>query len=153
MAKKSTTTLLLIAAAAGAAWFFMRKKTTDSAATEIPESADTGSDTTKADAVVTAPPGKIQEALNTAKDITSNLKDVAVLVKSGNKTALVTKGKKKKKHVKCPKLTEEQLNNLCGDLTGKARKACRRKHRRSCVIIPPTQSSLTPFPESTASND
>ena len=37
-----------------------------------------------------------QAALNTAKEITSNLKDAAVLVKSGNRTALVKKGRKKK---------------------------------------------------------
>jgi hypothetical protein len=145
--KKNITTYLLIAAAAAGAWYYMKKKptATEEAETEGGEDAASGG-TTKADAVVTAPAGNFQAALNTAKEITSNLKDAAVLVKSGNKTALVKSGAKKKKPVKCPKLTKQQLAKICEGLKGAELRKCRKKNKRSCITVEPTESSLTPFP-------
>jgi hypothetical protein len=146
--KKNLTTYLLIAAAAAGAWYYMKKKptATEEKETETEGGEDaTGGGTAKADAVVTAPAGNFQAALNTAKEITSNLKDAAVLVKSGNRTALVKKGVKKKKPVKCPKLTKKQLDTLCEGLKGAELRKCRKKNKRSCITVEPTQSSLTPF--------
>lgn len=146
--KKNITTYLLIAAAAAGAWYYMKKKptTTEEKETDTEGGEDAASGgTAKTDAVVTAPAGNFQAALNTAKEITSNLKDAAVLVKSGNKTALVKKGAKKKKPVKCPKLTKEQLAKICEGLKGAELKKCRKKNRRSCITVEPTESSFTPF--------
>jgi hypothetical protein len=146
--QKNTTTYLLIAAAAAGAYFYMKNKKT---ATDTETETDTKEEATgetKADAVVTAPAGNFQAALNTAKEIASNLKDAAVLVKSGNITALVKNGVKKKKPVKCPKLTKKQLDTLCEGLKGKELKKCRKKNKRSCITVEPTQSSLTPFTDS-----
>jgi hypothetical protein len=143
--QKNTNTYLLIAAAAAGAYFYMKNKKT---ATDTETETDTKEEATgetKADAVVTAPAGNFQAALNTAKEITSNLKDAAVLVKSGNRSALVKSGNKKKKAVKCPKLTKEQLAKICEGLKGAELRACRKKNRRSCITVGPTESSLKPF--------
>ena len=146
--QKNTINYLLIAAAAAGAWFFMKKKKT---ATETETETDTKEEATgetKADAVVTAPAGNFQAALNIAKEITSNIKDAAVLVKSGNRSALVKSGEKKKKAVKCPKLTKKQLDTLCEGLKGNELRKCRKKNKRSCITVQPTESSLTPFTDS-----
>jgi hypothetical protein len=148
--KKNLTTYLLIAAAAAGAWYYIKKKPTALTEKEADVEGEEGT-TTKTDAVVTAPAGNFQAALNTAKEITSNLKDAAVLVKSGTKTALVKKGAKKKKPVKCPKLSKKQIDTLCEGLKGAELRKCRKKNKRSCITVQPTESSLTPFTDK--SND
>jgi len=145
--KKSGSTYLILAAAAAGIWYYMKNKPGTSTK-EIQEATEEDTETTKTDAVVTAPAGNFQAALATAKEITSNLKDAAVLVKSGNKTALVKKGAKKKKKVKCPKLTKDQLAKICEGLKGAELRKCRKKNKRSCITVQPTQSSLTPFTDS-----
>jgi hypothetical protein len=148
--KKNLTTYLLLAAAAAGAYYFIKKKSPSATEKELQTGSEddttgSGSETTKTDAVVTAPAGKFQAALDTAKEITNNIKDVAVLVKSGNKTALVRHGTKRKKPVKCPKLTKKQLDTICEGLEGSELKKCRKKNKRSCITVQPTESSLTPF--------
>ena len=143
--KKSGSTYLILAAAAAGIWYYMKNKPGTSTKQIEEATEEEATETTKTDAVVTAPAGNFQAALATAKEITSNLKDAAVLVKSGNKTALVKKGAKKKKKVKCPKLTKDQLAKICEGLKGAELRKCRKKNKRSCITVQPTQSSLTPF--------
>ena len=139
--KKNTTFILLGVAALGAYFYFKRQS--DSSAKELPEGAPEASEgdaAAKPDAVVTAPAGQFNEALDKAQQIATTIKDAAVIVKSGTKTAVVKSGKKKKKKTKCPKLSAEQLQNLCKGLKGKELRACRKKNRRSCIIVPPLQT-------------
>lgn len=95
--KKQTSTLIIVAAAAAAAFYFFKKKsdeTTDGETIKTPESTEPEQKETP-DATVTAPQGKFFQALEKAQEVATTLKDAAVIVKSGNKTAVVTSGKKK----------------------------------------------------------
>jgi hypothetical protein len=140
-AKKQTTTFIIAAAAAAGLWYFMKKKGTEVTAKEIEAEPDV--ETEKADAVVTAPKGQLLQAVEKAQEVASTLKDAAVIVRSGNQTAVVTKGKKRKKKIKCPKTTKEQMAEFCKGLKGKELRQCKRKHRRNCgkVVIEPIQSA------------
>ena len=107
--KKNTTTILLLAGAAAAAYFFFRPKSeetktnvseekTEEEKTEAEKESD--KDAEKADAVVTAPKGQFNDAVEKAVEIAQTIKDAAVVVKSGDKTAVVKTGYKKKKKIK-----------------------------------------------------
>ena len=137
--KKQTTTILLLACAAAAAYFFLRKKGETVKVTDTAEPEEV-----KPDAEVTAPKGQFQAALEKAQEVASTIKDAAVVVTDGRKKALVTSGKKKtnkKRKVKCPKTTGAQLAILCEGLKGRELRQCKRKNRRSCITIQPTQSA------------
>jgi hypothetical protein len=137
---KKQSTIILLAAAAAAAYFFMRKKTDDTV-----KQIDEGEPVEiKPDAEVTAPKGKFFEALEKAQQVATTIKDAAVVVTDGNKKAVVTTGLKKikkRKKVKCPKKTAAELKLICQGLKGKELRQCKRKNRRSCITIQPTQSA------------
>lgn len=138
--KKQTTTILLLAGAAAAAYFLLKKKSGET----VKQVEEAEAEEVKPDAEVTAPKGKFFEALDKAQEVANTLKDAAVVVTDGNKKALVTSGKKKikkKRKVKCPKKTAAELKVICEGLTGKALRQCKRKNRRSCVTIQPTQTA------------
>jgi len=137
---KKQSTIILLAAAAAAAYFFMRKKT-DETVKQIDESEPVE---VTPDAEVTAPKGKFFEALEKAQQVATTIKDAAVVVTDGNKKAVVTTGSKrikKRKKVKCPKKTAAELKLICQGLKGKELRQCKRKNRRSCITIQPTQSA------------
>ena len=137
---KKQSTIILLAAAAAAAYFFMRKKT-DETTKQIDEGEPVE---IKPDAEVTAPKGKFFEALEKAQQVATTIKDAAVVVTDGNKKAVVTTGSKKikkRKKVKCPKKTAAELKLICQGLKGKELRQCKRKNRRSCITIQPTQSA------------
>jgi hypothetical protein len=138
--KKQTTIFLLIAAAAAGAWYYFKNKGTDTT-TAKEEETPTEGEPVKADAEVSAPKGQFFQALEKAQEVASTLKDAAVIVRSGDKTAVVKSGNKKKKKVKCPKTSAAQMKVLCEGLKGRELRQCKRKHRRSCVVIAPTQSA------------
>lgn len=138
--KKQTTTLLLLAAAGAAAFFLLRKKPTETTKEVEPAEAEE----VKPDAEVTAPKGKFFEALEKAQQVATTIKDAAVVVTDGKRKALVTSGKKKikkRKKVKCPKKTGAELAEICKGLKGRELRQCKRKNRRSCVTIEPTQTA------------
>jgi len=138
--KKQTTTLLLLAGAAAAAYFIMKNKATvTNKFDEQPEPEEI-----KPDAEVTAPAGQFSAALEKAQQIATTIKDAAIVVTDGNQKALVTTGRKKvkkRKKVKCPKRTGAELKEICKGLKGRELRQCKRKNRRNCVVIPPTQTA------------
>jgi hypothetical protein len=148
--KKNTTTLLLLVAAGAAAFFFLRKKGGATAriteeATEIEEKPGqpTDEEAEKTDAVVTAPKGQFNEAVEKAMEVAKTIKDAAVVVKSADKTAVIKTGKKKNKKVKRPKLSQAAIDKACKGLKGRARRQCIAKLRKTATITPKVM--INPF--------
>jgi hypothetical protein len=154
--KKNTTTILLLAGAAAAAYFYFKNKgkadtSVTSEATEQetkPGDEESEKGAEKVDAVVTAPKGQFNDAVEKAVEIAQTIKDAAVVVKSGDKTAVVKTGYKKKKKVKRPKLTNAQIEKACKGLTGRKRRQCIAKAKKAATITPkiiPTANPYLPF--------
>lgn len=150
--KKNTTTILLLAAAAAAAYFIFKGKPkltsteTETAKEEEEkpgEQADQSAE--KPDAVVTAPAGQLASAVEKGLQIAQTIKDAAVIVKSGDKTAVLKTGKKKGKSVKRPKLTAEQINKVCKGLKGSKRRACIAKAKKAATIKPTFIPTFNPY--------
>ena len=139
--KKQTTTILLLAGAAAAAYFLLRKKSGET----VKQVEEAEVEEVKPDAEVTAPKGKFFEALDKAQEVANTLKDAAVVVSDGKKTALVTSGKKKttkKKKYKCKvRTSKERMAMLCEGLKGRELRKCRRKNKFNCTFPAATQTA------------